>query len=155
MVADDIDIVVLLLHICCQGDISSSVMIVSPIQGQAVIDINAAVEWHRMVIPDLLAAHGITYFVIGKTGVLKAVLRSGRYSLSMRDCICLLSEITSQAKRFILPYYGQSRSQTVTEAQQKIWASKVGCSLTGAPKLASLPPTNDAFQRMFPELIFR
>ncbi len=77
MVADKTDIFVLLLHFCSQGDISSSVMMVSPIQGQAVFDINA-VEQHHMIIPDLLAAHGLiggdtvaTYFGIGKTGVLK------------------------------------------------------------------------------------
>ncbi len=44
MMDDDTDIFVLLIHICCQGDISSSVMMVSPIQGWAVIDINATVE---------------------------------------------------------------------------------------------------------------
>ncbi len=32
------------------------------------------------------------------------------------------------------------------EAQQKMWASKVGCSVAGAPKLAPLPPTNEVFQ---------
>ncbi len=86
MMADDTDIFVLLLPFCCQGDISSSV---------------------------LLAAHGVTgcntvatYFGIGKTGVLK-MLQSGRYSLSsMGVTSCLLSEITSQATRFILACYG-------------------------------------------------
>ncbi len=33
MIADDTDIFVDLIHFCCQGDISSSVMMVSPIQG--------------------------------------------------------------------------------------------------------------------------
>ena len=49
VVADDTDIVVLLFHFCCQGDIpaSTSVLIVSPIPGRAVIDINATVDLHR------------------------------------------------------------------------------------------------------------
>ena len=45
VVADDTDIFVLLLHFCCQGDIPAStyVLMVSPIRGRAVIDINATV----------------------------------------------------------------------------------------------------------------
>ena len=64
MVADDTDIVVLLFHLCCQGDIpaSTSVLIVSPIRGRAVIDINATGDLHSGIIPDLLAAHGLTGF---------------------------------------------------------------------------------------------
>ena len=48
VVADDTDIFVLLLHLCCQGDIPAltSVLMVSPILGQAVIDINATVDHH-------------------------------------------------------------------------------------------------------------
>ena len=39
----------LLLHLCCQGDISSStsVLMVSPIRGRLVIDINATVDLHH------------------------------------------------------------------------------------------------------------
>ena len=61
-VADDTDIFVLLLHLCCQGDLpaSTSVLMVSPIRGRAVIDINETVDLHRDIIPDLLAAHGFT-----------------------------------------------------------------------------------------------
>ena len=62
VVADDTDIFVLLLHLCCQGDIpaTTSVLMVSPILGHAVIDINATVDLHRAITPDLLAAHGLT-----------------------------------------------------------------------------------------------
>ena len=62
MVADDTDVFVLLFHFCCQGDIpaSTSVLMVSPIRGRAVIDINATVDLRRDIIADLLAAHGLT-----------------------------------------------------------------------------------------------
>ena len=58
-VANYTDIFVLLLHFCCKRDLpaSTSVLIVSPIRGRAVIDINATVDLHRDIIPDLLAAH--------------------------------------------------------------------------------------------------
>ena len=63
VVADNTDIFVLLLHLCCQGDISASTsaLMVSPIRGGAVIDMNATVDLHRDIIPDLLAAHGLTW----------------------------------------------------------------------------------------------
>ena len=73
VVADDTDIFVILLHFCCQGDnpASTSVLVVSTIRGHAVIDINATVDLHRDIIPDLLATHGLigwdtvaTYFGI-------------------------------------------------------------------------------------------
>ena len=80
VVADDTDIFVLLLHLCCQGDIpdSTSVLMVSPIRGRAVIDINATVDLHRDIIPDMLAAYGLTgcdtvatYFGNGKAAALR------------------------------------------------------------------------------------
>ena len=60
VVADDTDIFVLLLYFCHQGSISCNVLMVSPIQGQSVLDINAAAGEHRSIVPDLLAAHGLT-----------------------------------------------------------------------------------------------
>ena len=61
VVADDTDIFVHLRHFCCQGYIpaSTSVLMVSPIRGRVVIDINATVDLHRDIIPDVLAAHGL------------------------------------------------------------------------------------------------
>ena len=85
VVAYDTDRFVLLLHFCCQGNIpvSTSILMVSPIRGRAVININATVDLHRDIIPDLLAAHGLTgcgtvatYFGIRKAAAL-IVLTSG------------------------------------------------------------------------------
>ena len=60
VVADDTDTFVLLLYFCHQGSISCEVLMVSPIQRRSVLDINAAVEEHSSIVPDLLAAHGLT-----------------------------------------------------------------------------------------------
>ena len=61
---------------------------VSPIRGHVVIDINATVDLHRDIIPDLLAEHGptgcdtvATYFGIGKAAALR-VLTSGVHALT-------------------------------------------------------------------------
>ena len=148
--ADDTDVFVLLLHFCCKEDIpaSTSVLMVSPILGRSMIDINATVNQHHDIIPNLLAAHGLTgsntvapYFGIGKSVALN-VLRSGVHSLSsIGDTNCTLSDIMSQATPYILACYGQTRCMTMTEARQKMWAKKVSRSIASAPKLSSLPPT--------------
>ena len=154
LVADDTDIFVLLFHFCCQCyiPVSTSVLMVSPIRGRALIDINATVDLHRDIIPDLLATHRLTgcdtvatYFGIGKAAALR-VLASGVHALTyVGDTSRILSEITAQATPFILACYGQTKCTSSTGARQKMWANKVGQSVAGAPKLASLPPTNKAF----------
>ena len=57
----------------------------------------------------------------------------------------IISEVTAPATPFILACYGQTKCTSLTGARQKMWANKVGQSVAGAPKLASLPPTNEAF----------
>ena len=153
VVADNTDICDLLLHLCCQGDVpvSKCVLMVSPIRGRAEIDINATVDLHRDIIPDMLAAHGLigcdtvaTYFGIGKAAVLR-VLTSGGHALTyVGDTSRILSEVTAQATPFILACYGQTKCTSLTGARQKMWANKVG--VAGAPKLASLPPNKWVIQ---------
>ena len=153
VVANDTDIFVLLLHFCCKGDIpaSTSVLMVSPIRGHVLIDINATVDLHRDIIPDLLAAHLLTscdtvatYFGIGKAAALR-FLASGVHVLTyVGDKSRILSEVTADATPFILACYGQTKCTSLTGVRQKMWANKVGQSEAGAQKLASLPPTNEA-----------
>ena len=138
----------------CQGDIpaSTSVLMVSPIRDRAVLDINATIDLHRDIIPDLLAAHGLTgcdtvatFFGIGKAASL-IVLTSGVHALTyVGDTSRILSEVTAQATPFILACYGQSKCTSLAGERQKMWANKVYQSVAGAQKRASLPPTNEAF----------
>ena len=61
------------------------------------------------------------------------------------DTSRILSEITAQATPLILACCGQTKCTSLTGARQKMWAKKVGQCMAAAPKLASLPPTNEAF----------
>ena len=125
---------------------------VSHIHGCSMIDINATVNQHHYIIPNHLAAHGLTgfdtvapYFGNGKCVALN-VARSGVHSLSsIGDTNCTLSDIMSQATPYILACYGQTKCMTMTEARQKMWAKKVSRSVASAPKLSSLPPTTESF----------
>ena len=111
---------------------------VSPILGHAVIDINATVDLHRAIIPDLLAAHGLTgcdtvatYFGIVRDATLR-VLTSGVHALTyVGDTSRILCEITAQATPFILASYGHTKCTSLTRARQKMWANEVGQSVVG------------------------
>ena len=60
VVADDTDVFVLLCRFVFNGDITGHVMMVSPIRGRTVIDINESVDKNRAIMGDMLAAHGLT-----------------------------------------------------------------------------------------------
>ena len=155
VVADDTDIFVLLLHFCHQGHISCNVLMVSPIQGQSVLDINAAAREHSAIAPDLPAAHGLTgchtvasYFGVGKVAALKVLRHGQRYlNLLVNPGGPPFSEVVDQATHFMLACYGQQRCHSMTEARQQMWFSKVSRSKASAPKLFSLPPTSEAFEQ--------
>ena len=155
VVADDTDIFVLLLYFCHQGIISCKVLMVSPIQGQSVLDINAAAEEHSSIVPDLLAARGLTgcdtvasYSGVGKVAALKVLRHDQRYlNLLGNTGRPPFSEVVDQATHFMLAFYGQQRCHSMTEARQQMWFSKVSRSKASAPKLCSLPPTSEAFEQ--------
>lgn len=152
VVADDTDVFVLLCHFVFHGAITGHVMMASPIRGRTVIDINASVDKNRAIMGDLLAAHGLTgcdtvatYHGIGKAVAVK-VLRSGILSLSKLGDISLsVKDTLAQSTRFMLSCYGHPECASLTDARQKIWSQKVSRSIGAAPKLQSLPPTNEAF----------
>ena len=74
------------------------------------------------------------------------VLPSGVYALPyVSETSRILSEVTAQATPFILACHGQTKCTSLRGGRQKMWAHKVGQSVVGAPKLASLPSTNEAF----------
>ena len=61
------------------------------------------------------------------------------------DISRVLSEVTAQATPLILACYGQAKFTSLTGPRQQMWANKVDLGMAGAPKLTSLPPTNEAF----------
>ena len=153
VVADDTDIFVLFLYFSHQGSISCKVLMVLPSQGRSVIDINAAAEEHSSIVPDLLAAHGLTgcdtvASYVGKVAALK-VLRHDQCSLNLLGNTGgpPFSKVVDQSTHFILACYGQKRCNSMTEACQQMWFSKVSRSKTSAPKLYSLSQTSEAFEQ--------
>ena len=132
---------------------------VSPIQGRAVLDVCAAVEKHKDVMPSLLAAHGITgcdtvgtYSGIGKGLAMKA-LRSG-HSLPLLE-EKTLDDVMPEIKSFILACYNQKQYNSMTEARHKTWTSRVSRSTACAPKPNLCVLLMQPFRKMLPGHIYR
>ena len=125
---------------------------VSPIQGRAVLDVCAAVEKHKDIMPSLLAAHGVTgcdtvgtFSGIGKGLAMKA-LRSGYSLLLLGEDDKSIDDVMPESTSFILACYSQKECNSMTEARHKVWKSRVSRSTASAPKLKTLPPTDAAFR---------
>jgi len=151
VVADDTDVFTLLCHFVVQGDIKGQVMMISPIKGRIMIDINATVNKSRPIMSNLLAAHGLTgcdtvatYHGIGKGTAIK-VLNKKQINLDkIGNIACPFPEVIDQATKFLLCCYGREECKTMTEARQKVWSSRLTRSIGGSPKLQTLPPTTEA-----------
>ena len=91
VVADDTDIFVILLHFCCQGDIpaSTSVLMVSPIRGRLVIDVNATVDLHNPRPSSSIVYHRLIYSTQSVGAMLwsMAQLRRGQLRMVV-DVVC-------------------------------------------------------------------
>ena len=129
----------------------------SPIEGRALLDVNASVDAHKNIVPNLLAAHALTGcdtvaspYGIGKLTALK-VLKAGACGLDQLGQIDIEVPLTQAAEKqpmdFMLACYGQVGVRSLTEARQKLWTKKVAQRRASAPPLCSLPPTNEAFKQ--------
>ena len=142
VVANDTGVFVLLCRFVFNGDITGHVMMVSPIRGRTVIDINESGDKNRSILGDMLPAHGLTgcdtvatYHGIRK-GVALKVLRSETRSLSkVGDMTLFVEEALEQSTSFMLSCYGHPECSSLTDARQKIWSRKVSRSIGAAPKL--------------------
>ena len=102
---------------------------------------------------NLLAAHGLTgsdavaaFLGIGK-GIALKVLKTNSYPLDKLGNInCPFNEAVEQATRFILACYNHPECDSMTTTRHKIWSIKVSRTIGSAPKLQTLPPTNEAFR---------
>ena len=136
VIAEDTDIFILLLRFCHLGNISCNVLMVSPIQGRAVVDINASAEKHRAGLPDLLAGHCLSdcdtvasHFGIGK-GI---ALRSATHRLDLLGNTgdqVQHSNIVEQATQFMLACYGQRHANPVVIQS---WQKQCQCTKTVFP----------------------
>lgn len=152
VIADDTDVFVLSCHFVNDGSFAGEVKMRSCKKSNIYIDINATVEKHNEIMGDLLPSHRLTgcdtvavCYNIGKGKALKA-LKTRKYPLdSLGNISSSIDRVLKQATQFMLACYSHPECSSLTEARQKIWSTKVASQIASAPKLQSLPPTNEAF----------
>ncbi len=152
ILADDTDVYALLLYHYLQQGLQLPMVMKSPIKERTVIDIRATVEKQRAMIPSLLACHALSgcdtvaaCFGVGKGKMLK-VLKKGVSVDMIGDIQADWSDVMEQATKFTAACYGQPKATSMSEARVSVWTSQIGkTGMTRVPKLASLPPTTEAF----------
>ena len=117
-----------------------------------IIDIAATYQGHTNITPNILAGHGLSgwgtvcsYFGIGKKTVINVLNKKNIDLSSIGFQHEPLLNYLKQGINFLLHCYGQSKVETLNDAQKKMWKYRVVKSKLVAPKLKNLPPTGESF----------
>ena len=152
VISEDTDVFILLLHYYNTESITIPTIMESPIKGRAVININKTLIKHSAIIPNVLAAHGLTgcdtvasCYGIGKGTVVKTLCSGMALSL-LGDIDASMTEIIQQSMKFMLKCYGMNQAETMSNARMLLWSSKLSKGKTVTPDLCTLPPTDEAFE---------
>ena len=154
IVANGTKIFVLLLHFTFTGDVKSRVYM-QPTDKESsahIMDKAITYQRHIEIMPTILVLHGLSgcdticsYFVTGKKTVIN-VLNKKNTDLSLIGFLHEpLENYLKQGIKFLLHCYGQYKVETLNDPQKKMWKYSFAKSKLGAPKLESLPPTDNSF----------
>ena len=123
VMADDMnhDVYILLLHYYNQKELNIPMFMESPVHGRQTIDIRATAKEHANILPNLLAAHGLSdcdtvapCYGNGKMKILKT-LKQGNHSLScLGDSNANWPDVVKQATAFMLACFGVPKLDSMT-----------------------------------------
>ena len=142
----------MLLHYYNQKELNIPIFMESSVHRRQTTDITATAKEHANLLPNLLAAHGLSgcdtvtpCYGIGKMKILKT-LKQGNHSLScLGDSNANWPDVVKQATSSMLACYGVPKLNSMTQARANQWKTRVGRGSSTMPKLCSLPPTDPAF----------
>lgn len=84
---------------------------------------------------------------IGKTKVVK-VLQAGHQLLELGNTTAALADVIQESTTFIVACYGHVEAVTMTDVRFNVRKVKTAnAKIASAPKLMSLPPTNESFHQ--------
>ena len=153
VICDDTDVFVLLLHYYVTQKLSCQLHMVGTSHSRHTVDIKATAEIHGNLAKDLLAAHALTgcdsvscLYGIGKVTVIKT-MQSGLSLSSLGDPNIAMPDVVAEATRFIAACYGSKITSDMSAVRLDVWTSKLSKkTISSAPELKILPPTNAAFE---------
>jgi len=153
VISDDTDVFALLVHFYHKRELSCPLTLEATSKDRKSIDIKATTQLHTNIAGTLLSAHAVSgcdtvaqLWGIGKTKVVK-LLQAGHQLTELGNDTAALADVVQESTTFIASCYGYANATNMTDARIKMWKLKTGkASIVSAPKLMSLPPTNEAFQ---------
>jgi hypothetical protein len=153
VMCDETDVFVLLLYYYTIRKMTCSLVMELFSKDRICVDIKETAAKHSNIITHLLPAHALTgcdtvahYWGIGKTTVVK-ILQSGYRLYKIGDISSSKAEVVNEATLFMAACYGVNKCNTMTDVRQRVWRNKTGrANIVSAPKLQSLPPTNESFE---------
>ena len=144
VMADDTDVYILPLHYYNQKELNIPMFMESPAHERQTIDIRATAKKHANILPNLLAAHGLSgcdtvapCYGIGKMKILK-ILKQGNHSIScLRDLKANWPDVVKQATSFMLACYGVPKLDSMTGKSKPMENKELGED--AAPCLSYIP----------------
>ena len=117
-----------------------------------MIDIGASATKHAIIVPQLLAAHGLTgcdtvvyMFGVGKATVLKVLLAGKLLFYKLGDPVAIVEEVIEEETKFVGACYGSKTLESISKVRYHIWAKRTSSKkITTTPRLNSLPPTSES-----------
>ena len=162
IMADDTNVYILLLHYYNQKELNIPMFMDSSVHGRQTIDSRATAKEHANILPNLLAAHGLSgcdtiapCYGIGKMKIFKT-LKQRNHSLScLGDSNANWPDVVKQAISFMLACYGVPKLDSMTQARANQSKQRVGRGSSTMPKLCSLPPTGPVFMEKLKRVHFQ
>ena len=153
VISDDTDVFVLLVHFYHERQLACRVTMEATGKERKSIDIQATARLHKDIADQLLAGHSLSgcdtvapLWGIGKAKVVK-VLQAGRQLVELGNSTAALADVVQESTAFIAACYGNPEAVTMTDVRFKVWKVKTAnANIVSAPKLMSLPPTNESFR---------
>ena len=147
MIADDMDVFVLLRFHYLARKLSNPVVMESPVKDRSAVDIRENIQMKNALDPYLIGAHALSgcdrvgcYFGIGKGKVVKA-LRDHYILPNLGDTNAELPDVVQESTIFIAACYEFPQRENIKTARQKMWNKRVGKAFKSVVKVSSLPPT--------------
>ena len=120
--------------------------------GYTVIDVNAVVQQHASIIPNLLAVHALigcdTTSSIAGVGMAMAFKRLEGFNepLQIGEADILADAVYTSCERYVCALYGQMPSTSLQVMREQMFSRKIASKKHIPPKFSTLSPTSPAFR---------
>ena len=153
VVADDIDIFILLLHVYFCQKLTRDFIMSGTSYGRSCVSIKFTTLAHSNILTHSLPAYILPgcdavslIWGIGKSTVVK-VLKSESALHKLGRIQESVTEVISEATKFISACYGFAGETNITNLRFKVWSNKMEkCKVNSAPDLRALPQTSKVFE---------